>query len=98
MAAFIDKKLQQRGRSKNSFCYNKRCGLPTASNSKRSTFRISLNDINSLSHIKWNCRYHIVLGRCKDVVGEIFKSLKISKIEGKNKTRTTLDVVRVYNW
>ena len=29
-------------------------------NSKRRTFRMSLNDINSLSHTKWNCKYHIV--------------------------------------
>lgn len=32
-------------------CTNKR---------KRRTFRMSLNDINSLSHTKWNCKYHIV--------------------------------------
>ena len=27
---------------------------------KRWTFRMSLNDSNSLSHTKWNCKYHIV--------------------------------------
>ena len=30
-------------------------------NSKRRTFRMSLNDVNSLSHTKWNCKYRIVL-------------------------------------
>ena len=29
-------------------------------NSKRRTFRMGLNDVNSLSHTKWNCKYHIV--------------------------------------
>ena len=28
--------------------------------SKGRTFKMSLNDINSLSHTKWNCKYHIV--------------------------------------
>jgi len=29
--------------------------------SKRREFRMSLNDINNLSHAKWNYKYHIVL-------------------------------------
>ena len=29
-------------------------------NSKGRTFKMGLNDIHSLSHTKWNCKYHIV--------------------------------------
>ena len=29
--------------------------------SKGRTVRMGLNDIHSLSHTKWNCKYHIVL-------------------------------------
>ena len=30
---------------------------------------MGMNDVNSLSHSKWNCKYHIVFGRCQVVVG-----------------------------
>lgn len=32
----------------------------TKKDSKGRTFNMGLNDINSLSHTKWNCKYHIV--------------------------------------
>lgn len=34
------------------------CGQATARDNKRRTFE--MNDTNSLSHTKWNCKYHIV--------------------------------------
>ena len=53
--------------------------------SKRRTFRMSLNDINSLSHTKWNCKYHIVFapkyrrkvfyGEKRREIGEILRTL-----------------------
>jgi putative transposase len=45
---------------KNSFCYSREAVCQLHSKSKRRTFKMSLNDINSLSHTKWNCKYHIV--------------------------------------
>ena len=36
------------------------CGLATAQASKGRTFKMGLNDNNSLSHTKWNCKYHIM--------------------------------------
>ena len=45
---------------KNSFCYKEGAVCQLHEKSKRRTFRMSLNDINSLSHTKWNCKYHIV--------------------------------------
>ena len=45
----------------NSLRYNKICSQPTAKNKlTKGVFNMSLNDINSLSHTKWNCKYHIV--------------------------------------
>ncbi len=46
--------------TKNSFCLNKRAVWQLHLKSKRRAFRMSLNDINSLSHAKWNYKYHIV--------------------------------------
>lgn len=46
---------------------------------------MSLNDINSLSHTKWNCKYHIVFapkyrrkifyGEKREAVGKILRQL-----------------------
>ena len=46
---------------------------------------MSLNDVNSLSHTKWNCKYHIVFapkyrrkeiyGQLKRDIGEILRKL-----------------------
>lgn len=46
---------------------------------------MSMNDINSLSHSKWNCKYHIVFapkyrrkaffGEHKDAIGKILRQL-----------------------
>ena len=54
-------------------------------NSKRRTFRMGLNDVNSLSHTKWNCKYHIVFapkyrrkvfyGEKRREIGEILRTL-----------------------
>jgi putative transposase len=35
--------------------------LPTAKLKQEDASFMSMNDINSLSHTKWNCKYHIVL-------------------------------------
>lgn len=47
-------------RKKNTLCYNKRAVCQLHKNSKGRTFKMGLNDNNSLSHTKWNCKYHIV--------------------------------------
>ena len=39
---------------------------------------MSLNDINSLSHTKWNCKYHIVFApkyRRKEIYGALRKDI-----------------------
>ena len=37
-----------------------KCGLPTAQNEQGGTFIMEMNDMNSLSHTRWNWKYHIV--------------------------------------
>ena len=49
--------------------------------SKRRTFRMGLNDINSLSHTKWNCKYHIVFApKYRRQVFHKEKRLEVGKI------------------
>ena len=58
---------------------NKPCGLATARNTKRRTFK--MNDNKSLAHTTWNCKYHIVFApkyRRKIFYGE--KRAEIGKI------------------
>ena len=59
---------------------------PTATqNKQREDIQMSMNDINSLSHTKWNCKYHIVFapkyrrrvfykGK-KEAIGKILRQL-----------------------
>ena len=42
--------------------------------SKRRTFRMGLNDINSLSHTKWNCKYHVVFAVVSRITHFCFKT------------------------
>ena len=37
-----------------------KCGRQLHKEKQREDIQMSLNDINSLSHTKWNCKYHIV--------------------------------------
>ena len=54
------KKASAMRKTKNSFCVEWKCGLPTAQTKAKGGHSMSVNDINSLSHTKWNCKYHIV--------------------------------------
>ena len=37
-----------------------KCGRQLHKEKQREDIQMSLNDVNSLSHTKWNCKYHIV--------------------------------------
>ncbi len=61
------------------------CGLSAAFYVKKEDIQMSMNDIHSLSHSKWNCKYHIVFapkyrrkifyGRYKAEIGKILRKL-----------------------
>ena len=55
-------KLQRRDNEKRILlAYNFVCGLQTASKLNKEDFFMSFdNDLHSLSHTKWNCKYHVV--------------------------------------
>ena len=78
----VQKTLSDEGKKKNSFCGIIRVRSANCTKkSKRRTFRMGLNDINSLSHTKWNCKYHVVFApkyRRKVFYGE--KKAEIGKI------------------
>ena len=62
----------------------KACGLPTARKQKEDIISVA-NDIQSLAHTRWNCKYHIVFapkyrrqvfyGEKKQEVGKILRQL-----------------------
>ena len=73
-------RVSTRGRNsfsdKNSFRYTNKW-LPTALSIERS-FSMSSNDDKSLSHSRWNCKYHIVFTpkyRRKVIYGELRKDI-----------------------
>ena len=45
---------------KNSFCYTGSAVGQLHKEKQKEDIQVSLNDINSLSHTSWNCKYHIV--------------------------------------
>lgn len=61
------------------------CGLSAAFCVKKEGIQLSMNDIHSLSHSKWNCKYHIVFApkyrrkifyaRYKVEIGKILRKL-----------------------
>ena len=57
----VEKSLSDEDDRKTPFALYCKCGRPTAQEkAKGGHSKVSLNDINSLSHTKWNCKYHIV--------------------------------------
>ena len=73
-------------KKKTPSCYNgvAVCQLQQKS-TKECAFKMGMNDINSLSHTKWNCKYHIVFapkyrrkvffGQKKREIGKILRQL-----------------------
>ena len=47
-------------RKKNFLCYNGNAVCQLQNQKHREDIQTGLNDSNSLSHTKWNCKYHIV--------------------------------------
>ena len=81
-----DPELNNEEGIKNSFCDIIELRSANCSKkSKRRTFRMGLNDIHSLSHTKWNCKYHIVFApkyrrqvfykEKREAVGKILRQL-----------------------
>ena len=68
---------------KTPFALNWRCGPPTAQRKAKGGHPV--NDVNSLSHTSWNCKYHIVFapkyrrkvfyGEKRREIGEILRTL-----------------------
>ena len=61
---------------KTPFALNWRCGPPTAQRKAKGSHPV--NDVNSLSHTSWNCKYHIVLVpkyRRKTIYGKLRKEI-----------------------
>ena len=81
----VQKSLSEEEEIKTPFAIMKMRSANCTQRSKRRTFRMSLNDINSLSHTKWNCKYHIVFvpkyrrkvfyGEKRREIGEILRTL-----------------------
>ena len=79
-----EKALALRRKIKLLLLYNKKCGLATARKQQKEVIKMS-NDNNSLSHTKWNCKYHIVFapkyrrkiffGEKKTEIGQILREL-----------------------
>jgi putative transposase len=77
-----EKALALRIKIKLLLLYNKKCGLATARKQQKEDIKMS-NDNNSLSHTKWNCKYHIVFapkyrrkiffGEKKTEIGQILR-------------------------
>ena len=61
------------------------CGLPTTYENKEGFMSQYTNDLHSLSHTKWNCKYHVVFapkyrrqiiyGKIKREIGKILREL-----------------------
>ena len=72
-------------RKENSFAYNKGAVCQLQQKIQREVIQMGLNDINSLSHTKWNCKYHIVFApkyrrkvffqQKREAIGKILRQL-----------------------
>ena len=70
-------------KGKNSLCYSRSAVCQLHKKKQREV--IAMNDVNSLSHTKWNCKYHIVFapkyrrkvfyGEKRREIGEILRTL-----------------------
>ena len=56
---------------------------------------MGLNDIHSLSHSKWNCKYHIVFGQCQVIVEFLVDKLQSSLTERRPQMSPALVLVAV---
>ena len=56
----VQNSLSDKEDIKNSFCYTESAVCQLHKEEQKEDIQVSLNDINSLSHTKWNCKYHIV--------------------------------------